>query len=46
MDVFVGAEQCLHQAKAFTAPHTTTPVSEMEVHKKLGGNTGRTADPN
>ena len=27
IEVFTIAEQCLHKAKAFSAPHTTTPAS-------------------
>ena len=44
-DVLVTAEQCLHKVRAFSAPHTTPPVSRLEVHKKLGGDMARTADP-
>ena len=44
--MFVTAEQCLHRAKAFSASHPTPPVSRQGVHKELGGDTARTADPN
>ena len=44
--VFVTAEQCFHRVKAFSAPHTTLPVSGLGVHKELGGDTAGTADPN
>ena len=43
---FVAAEQCLHTVKAFSTPCTTPPASRLGVHKWLGGDTGRTADPN
>ena len=39
-------EQCLHGAKAFSAYCTALPVGWLGVHKKLGGNTDRTGDPN
>ncbi|KAK2518109.1 hypothetical protein Q9966_014424 [Columba livia] len=39
--------QCLHRVKVFSASHSTPPVgSRLGVHKKLGGDTARTADPN
>ena len=44
--VLVTAEQGLHRVKAFSAPHPTPPVSGLGVHKKLGGDTAGTADPN
>lgn len=40
------AEQCLYSDKAFSAFYTTPPVRTLRVHKKLGSNTVRTADPN
>ena len=40
------AEQCLHRVKAFSASHPTPPASRLGVHKKLGGDTAGTADPN
>lgn len=43
---FVIAEQSLHTAKAFSAPHFTPSASKLEVHEELGGDTARTADPN
>ena len=45
-DVSVPAEQCLHRAKAFAAPHPTQPARRLGGHKKLGGDTAGTADPN
>ncbi|XP_051646947.1 uncharacterized protein LOC127472551 [Manacus candei] len=41
----ITAKQCLHRAKAFSAPHPTSAVSGLGVHKELGGDTARTADP-
>jgi len=46
MDILVIAEQFLNKVKAFSASHTAPPVSRMGVHKKLGGDTAGTADPN
>jgi len=40
------AEQCLHRAKVFSASHTIPPMNRLLVHKKLGGDTAGTADPN
>jgi len=37
---------CLHRVKAFSASHTDPPASRLGVHKKLGGDTARTADLN
>ncbi|KAK4824954.1 hypothetical protein QYF61_021642 [Mycteria americana] len=37
---------CLHTVKAFAASHPTPPASRLGVHKKLGGDTAGTADPN
>lgn len=34
-------EQCLHRVKTFSAPYSTTPVSRIEVHKKLEEDTAR-----
>ena len=45
-DVFVTTEQCLHSIKPFPASHPTPPVSNLGVHKNLGGDTAGTADPN
>jgi len=39
------AEQFLHRVKAFSAPHTTPPVSRLGVYKNLGGDTAGTAEP-
>ena len=39
--MLVIAEQYLHGVKAFSAP-----ARRLGVHKKLGGDTARTADPN
>lgn len=39
------AEQGVLRAKAFPAPLPIPPVSRLGVHKSLGGNTARTADP-
>ena len=33
-------------SKAFSASHPTPPVRSLGVHKKLGGDTAGTADPN
>ena len=44
-DVLITAEQRLHRVKAFSS-HPTTPASGLGVHKKLGGDTAGTADPN
>jgi len=44
--VLVVAEQCLHQVKDFLAFYSSPPARRLEVHKKLGGDTDRTADPN
>ena len=46
IQVFVTAEQRLHRVKAFAASHPTPPASRLGVHKKLGGDTAGTADPN
>ena len=46
MDVLVIAEQCLHGVKVFSASQTALPVRRLGVHKKLGGDTAGTADPN
>ena len=43
--VLATAEQCLHSAKALPAPHTAPSVGSPGVHKKLGGDTARTAGP-
>ena len=45
-DVLVIAEQWLHSIKAFYFSHAAPPVSQLGVHKKLGGDTAGTADPN
>ena len=45
-DVLVAAEQCSHRVKAFCASHTALPASRLGVHKKMGGDTAGTADPN
>jgi len=34
------------RVKAVSAAHTALATSKLEVHKKLGGDTARTADPN
>ena len=39
------AEQRVHSVKAFSASHTAPPASRLGVHKTLGGDTARTADP-
>jgi len=38
------AQQCLHRFKAFSA--LTPPAIRLGGHKKLGGDTARTAGPN
>lgn len=43
-DVFA-AEQGLLRAKAFTVPRLTPPARGLGMHKELGGDTVRTADP-
>ena len=35
-----------YSVKAFSASHTIPPVRRLGVHKKLGGDTAGTADPN
>jgi len=46
-DVLVSAEQkCLHSVNTSSASHVSPPASRLGVHKNLGGNTARTADPN
>lgn len=42
---FFIAEQGLHRAKAFSVFHTAILARKLEVHGKLGGDTGRTGDP-
>jgi len=44
--VLVIAEQFLHSVKAFSASHPLSPARRLGVHKKLGGDTAGTADPN
>lgn len=44
MDILVIAE-FMHSDKAFLAPHTMPPARRLGVHKELGGNTARRADP-
>jgi len=44
-NVLVTAEQCLENGKAFSASRPTPPASRLGVHKKLGGDTARIADP-
>ena len=44
--VFVIAEQCLHSLRAFSASHSTPPVSRLGVHKELEGDKAGMADPN
>ena len=39
-------ERCLHRAKAFSASRTALPAGWLRVHKKLGGDTDGTGDPN
>lgn len=34
----------MHGVEAFSARHAALPVSRLGVHKKLGGDPGRTAD--
>ena len=49
MVLFYGpvVEQCLHGAKAFSASRTTPAASSLGgKHKKLAGDTARTADLN
>ena len=41
----VVAKQCLDQVKDFSASRAQ-PARRLEGHKKLGGDTARTADPN
>jgi len=36
----------LHSVKAISVSHAAPPLSRVEVHKELGGDTARTADPN
>lgn len=43
---FVVAEQGLHRAKAFSAFHTAMLVMRLGVQGRLGGDTGRTGNPN
>lgn len=38
--------QCLHRVKAFFAPYSTPPVRRLGVHKELGGDSAKTAEPN
>ena len=42
----VVAEQCLRSIKAFSVSQPAAPASRLGVHKKLGGATAGTADPN
>ncbi|XP_066841412.1 uncharacterized protein [Anser cygnoides] len=39
-------EQCLHQAKDFSASRSVLPASRLGVQQELGGDRPRTADPN
>lgn len=41
----VVADQCLHRAKYFSASCVALPVTRLVVHKDLGGDGTRTADP-
>lgn len=43
-DVFITAEQSLHSIKAFLL--LTPAARKLGMHKRLGGHTARTADPN
>lgn len=38
-------EQCLHRAKDFPASLAALPERRLGIHKNLGGDTARTADP-
>jgi len=40
------AQQFLHCIKAFSVSHTAPPVSRLDVHKKLRGDTAGTDGPN
>jgi len=42
---FVIAERCLDRIKAFSAPHHALAASGLGVHRKVGGGTAGTADP-
>jgi len=44
--VFVIAKQYLDRVKASSASHTTLSARRLDLHKKLGGDTAGTADPN
>lgn len=41
----VVAEQCLHSVKDFSVSHAALPARRLGVHKKLGGDRTRTANP-
>lgn len=41
----VVAEQCLYRAKEFSASHIALSVRSQGVHKHLGGDRSRIADP-
>lgn len=43
--VLVVAEQCLHSQDFHVSP-TVPPAGRLGVHKNLGGDTARKADPN
>jgi len=40
------AEQCLHSVKVISVSHAAAPARRLGVHRGLGGDTARTADPN
>lgn len=40
------AKQLFNTVKDFSAPHTAMPERRLGVHKELGGDMARTADPN
>jgi len=41
----VAAEQCLLRAKDISASNTALPVARLGVHREMGGDRARTADP-
>lgn len=45
-DVSAVAEHCLHSAKAFSVSHCAPTTSRLGIGKRLGADTGKTAEPN